>query len=137
MSGSPLFAVAKVSQLPADSTVKTPAAPGTPFKYLQWVTLAAQPDGEQVLLSAEGEYDGPENAQKVAAALEFLRAMLSGGLANPDARGITPETAAAANRILEAAKISNEASRVRLLLVVTPEIVGALGSSIPAIPRPR
>jgi len=139
VGGSPFFAVAKLPQPGAVGSAPTEAAANlsTPFQYVRWISLAARPDDEQVILSAEGECDGAENAQKVATALEFLRSLLSGGLSDPKARGRMPaETAVAASRLLQAAKISNDADRVRLLLAVTPDMVGALGSSTPATSNP-
>lgn len=124
VAGAPLFLVAKPQAI-------IPAGGGatrysTPLNGLRWVNLAARPDGDRVLLSAEGACDSPEQAKQMAATLEFLRGLLRGILADPKGRGGLPaETAAAISQIFQAAQISTDASRVRLLVSVDTAMLGA------------
>jgi hypothetical protein len=125
VSGSPFFAVVKV---PDTSSAPTGSAanPMAAFLKLRWVSFAARPEASDVIFSIEGECDSPEQAQKVAAGLEFFRTLMRGELADPKARGeMTDEQSAAINRFLTAANIINEAGRVRLLLTVTPDMIPA------------
>jgi hypothetical protein len=141
VAGSPLFAVAKTPPPPASNTsgqVPAPAAPmSAPFASLRWVNFAARPDGSAVLLSAEGECSDPEAARKIASSLEFVRGMVHGGLADPKSRGqMKPETAAAADRLLQAVRVTTEAERVRMLLTVTPDMLNAAAPSAAAATSP-
>jgi hypothetical protein len=142
VAGAPVFAVAKAPDPAAvDAGVGAGGGGGggtaalasaTPFQLLRWVSLAAKPDGSQIVLSAEGECDTPEQAQKVAAAVEFLRTLLRSGLSDPKARGqMSNDTAASVGRLLKAASITSDATRARLLLAVTPDMLGAPASSAP------
>jgi hypothetical protein len=124
VAGAPLFLVAKPQAiLPAAGRATGLSAP---LNGLLWVNLAARPDGDRVLLSAEGSCDSPEQAKQMAATLELLRGLLRGVLADPNARGGLPaETAQAISQIFQAAQISTEASRVRLLVSVDTAMLGA------------
>lgn len=100
------------------------------LESLRGINLAVKPDGSQILISAEGECENSPQAQKLAAALDLLRTVLPAGLADPKMRGqISAENAALVARLIQAAGISTDGERVRLLLTVTPEMVG---SSVPA-----
>jgi hypothetical protein len=123
VSGSPFFAVAKTPNAPSASAGNA-ANPIAPFQQLRWVSFAARPEAGDVIFSIEGECDSPEQAQKVAAALEFFRTLLRGELSDPKTRGkMTDEQLTAINRFLTAANITSETARVRLLLTVTPDMI--------------
>jgi hypothetical protein len=123
VAGAPLFLVGKPqAMLPAGGQA---GAFSTPLDGLRWVNLAARPDGDRVLLSAEGVCDSPQQAQQMATTLEFLRGLLRGMLADPQGRGRLPaETAQAISQMFEAAQISTDASRVRLLVSVDTAMLG-------------
>lgn len=130
IAAAPLFAVVKT---PSGGTQTNAVAGGfsASFQSLRWVSLAVRPDGGTLLLSAEGECDAPDQAQSVAAGLELLRGLVRGGLSDPNARGkMTLATAAAVDQMLGSAHVSADASRVRLLMTVTPEMLpsGAIPS---------
>jgi hypothetical protein len=127
VAGAPLFLVAKPqAMMPAG---RNAGGLSLPLEGLRWVNLAARPEGDRVLLAAEGSCDSPEKAQQLASTLELLRGLLSGVLADPKARGNLPaETAQAITRMFESAQISTEASRVRLLVNVDTAMLA------PAVP---
>jgi hypothetical protein len=129
VAGAPLFLVAKPDALGAASSQ---AGFSAPLEGLRWVNLAARPEGDQVLLSAEGECDSPERAKQMATMLELMRGFLGGALADPKARGGLPaETAEAITRIFQAAQISTDASRVRLLVSLDPAAFGPVTRPTP------
>jgi hypothetical protein len=143
VAGSPLFAVAKAPASPSANAsgsgpAPAPAAPmSAPFAALRWVDFAARPDGAAMLLSVEGECSDPEAAQKMANSLEFVRGMVHGGLADPKSRGqMKAETAAAADRLLQAVRVTTDAERVRMLLTVTQDMLNAPASPAGAALRP-
>jgi hypothetical protein len=134
VSGAPLFAELKASNyVPQPGAAGAPGAPKgsplatgmtAPFAALQWISLAARPDGDQIVLSMEGECKRPEDAQGVANALQFLRTILRGAMSDPKTRGQMPaQSAAAAQKLLETIKITTDAERVRLLVSLTPELL--------------
>ena len=124
VAGAPVFAIAKAAGFVAGNAAAAgPSAIASPFASLRWVSVAARPEGGGVLVSADGECVNPGDAQKMASSVEFVRGMLNGGVSNPKSRGqMTPETAAAVEHLLQGVRITTEEDRVRLLLVITPEM---------------
>jgi hypothetical protein len=131
VSGAPLFAEMKASNyVPQPGAAGAPkggalaAGMTAPFAALQWISLAARPDGDQIVLSIEGECKRPEDAQGVANALQFLRTILRGAMSDPKSRGQMPaQSAAAAQKLLETINITTDAERVRLLVSLTPDLL--------------
>jgi hypothetical protein len=114
VAGSPLFLVAKMNP---SLTQENPML--AQFGNLRWVNLAAQPDGDQVLLSVEGTTEDAEQATQLAGTLELMRGLLRGMLADPkNLAGAPPEAAQMVSQFLQTAQISSDASRVRLLVNV-------------------
>jgi hypothetical protein len=86
--------------------------------------LAIKPDGEALLISVEGECDDSLQAQNLSTSLDFLRTILPAGLTGPKIRGqMSAENAALAARLVEAAEITTNNDRVRLLLTVSPDMI--------------
>ena len=136
IAGAPVFAeinAAEFSSRAGANGGNQTAGFSATFASLRWISLAARPDGEQVFLSAEGECDNPQGAQRVAGTLELLRGILRGALADPKARGqMPPESAAAAGKLLENMKITTEEMRARVLVAVTPEMLRLPPNPVPA-----
>ena len=132
VAGAPLFAIAKTPATPGGTGANGKAGGfSASFQSLRWVSLAARPDGGTLLLSAEGECDGPNQAHNVTAGLELLRGLLRNGLGDPKARGkMSPDTAAAADKMLGSAQVTTDAARVRLLMTITPEMLPQATGSI-------
>ena len=123
VAAAPLFFAAKT---PAGGASGTAAAPGAPslLQGVNWLDFAARPDGGDVIVSAEGECSNPQDAQKVAGTLEFLRGLLQSALTDSKATiHMAPASAAAAARLLKAASVTTTAERVRLLVTLTPDML--------------
>jgi len=137
VAGSPVFAGFKVTGSLTAAASGAPAASIPALQSLRGVNFALKPDGEQMLVSAEGECENPVQAQKLQSSLDFLQTILPAGLANPKMRGsMSAENAALAARLIQAAGISRDDQRVRLLLTVTPEMIRSLAPSASASPAP-
>jgi hypothetical protein len=132
VAAAPFFFAAKT---PARGATGTAAAPGTPslLESVRWLDFAAQPDNGNVILSAEGECSSPEEAQKVATTLQFLRGVLQSALADPKAAAhMSPASASATAQLLKAASITATAERVRLLVTMTPDMLNAAAHAAPS-----
>jgi len=124
VAGSPIFLVAKAQTIMPAASRATGFS--TPLNGLRWVNLAARPDGDKVLLSAEGSCDSPEQARQIAATLELLRGLMRGMVADPkNLGGAPPEAAKAVSQMLQTAQISSDATRVRLLVSMDTAVLGA------------
>jgi hypothetical protein len=130
VAGAPAFAGFRIPDAVTHARAAAPDVTLLALESLRGIDLAVKPDGNQMLISAEGECENSSQAQQLAEALDLLRSTLPAGLADPKIRGrISAENAALAARLIQAAGISTDGERVRLLLTVTPEMVG---SSVPA-----
>jgi hypothetical protein len=122
VAAAPLFFAARTPASGASAI----AAPGAPslLQSVRWLDFAARPDGGDVILSAEGECSNPQDAQKVASTLEFLRGLLQSALTDPKATiHMPPASASAAAQLLKAASVTTTAERVRLLVTLTPDML--------------
>lgn len=131
VAGAPLFAAVNAAAFAAKPAAGAAADSALRlFRSVQWVNLAARPDGEELYVSAEGECSNEAEARNVAGALQLVRTLLRGGLADPKARGrMSAEDAAAADRLLQTMQITTEAGRVRVLVAVTPAMLQALAAA--------
>jgi hypothetical protein len=130
VAGAPAFVGWTITDSVTHARAAAPDVTRHALESLRGIDLAFKPNGNQMLISAEGECENSLQAQKLAAALDLLRTVLPAGLADPKMRGrISAENAALLARLIQAAGISTDGERVRLLLTVTPEM---LGRSVPA-----
>ena len=124
VAGSPLFAVAKTPATPVPAARAPGQGMAAMFQSLRWMSFAARPEGDQIYLSVEGECDTPAQAQSVAGGAQLVRTLLQGVLADPKARGnLPPDKAAALGKLLDAANVTTEGPRVRLLVTITPDLL--------------
>jgi hypothetical protein len=126
VAGAPAFAGWTITDSVTHARAAAPDVTRHALESLRGIDLAFKPNGNQMLISAEGECENSLQAQKLAAALDLLRTVLPAGLVDPKMRGrISAEHAALLARLIQAAGISTDGERVRLLLNVTPEMVPA------------
>jgi hypothetical protein len=92
-------------------------------RSVQWVTVAARPEGDDLRVSLEGECDSATNAQQIKAALELMRMFGSATLASPKtSQSMDPATLAQLQGLLSSAEVTQAAERVRVLFQLTPDI---------------
>jgi len=137
VSGAPIFGVFNSSGL-AKNAAGSPGmsqALTAQLAALRWVSLAVQPDGGNVLLSAEGECDKAEQAQGIAGTLELLRAVARGAIADPKSRGQIPaDSVVAAGKLLDSLKITTDSTHVRLMMSLTPDLLRFPRPTAPVAP---
>jgi hypothetical protein len=91
---------------------------------VQWVTLAASPEGDNLRISLEGECDSSTNAMQLKAALEILRLLGRTGLDRPKTRqSMDPAALATLQNLLSNADVTQAAERIRILVELTPDIL--------------
>jgi hypothetical protein len=131
VAGAPFFLAAKTPPRSATPPGNAPAAfAASLFQSVTWVDFAAQPDGDNVVLSAEAECGTPEDAQKVATAIDLVRTMIQGAIAGSKGNTqMSPENVAAAERAMKMASVTPVADRVRLLVTVTPDMIKSLSAA--------
>jgi len=127
VAGSPVFAGWKIPGELTHSAARTEFSSIPALQSLQAINLAIKPDAQQLLVSVEGECGDSQQAQNLSSSLDLLRTVLPAALTGSKTRGHTSaENAALAARLAEATEISANNDRVRLLVTVSPDMIGAL-----------
>jgi hypothetical protein len=128
LDGAAAFAISRVPPIP-----ETPDAGGAKgiataqlaslARSVQWITLAARPEGDTLRISLEGECDNSADALQLKSALELLRMFGHVGLESPKTRqSMDPQGRALLETLLSSADITQAAERVRILVELTPDI---------------
>jgi hypothetical protein len=146
LAGSPAFAVIRQDA----GTAIAEHAPGgfrSPqlsalLDELQWITIAAKPDGDQLRVVAEGESATETTSRQLADLLNGVILLARAGLNDPKMRRqLDPAVRQAYLELLESADVRKvdrgETKAVRLIAWVTPKLVDAARASRPlAVPGP-
>jgi len=134
VAGAAIFAISRVPAIPDNFS------PGgvqsaqllNLARSVQWVTLAARPEGTDVRVSLEGECQTPTDARELQAALEMLRLFGRAGLESPKTRAsMDPVTFGVLEAVLNTADVSASAERVRIMVELTPDILKLTGPRKP------
>jgi len=132
VAGAPIFAVARTNNLPNSYYLSFHNLPELErlARSVQNLTLAGQPDGNQIQATLNGQCDSTQNAFELAALLDGARILGSMALSDPKTRRrMTPEQAIFLNALVSEAKVSHQDSWVRLKFAITPEMLGAPASA--------
>lgn len=101
-------------------------------RSVQWVTLAARPEGDNLRLSLEGECDNGTDAQQLKSALELMRMFGRAGLDSAkNKQSMDPAALAMLQALLASAEVTQAAERVRILLEITPDVWHLSGPAKP------
>lgn len=125
LDGAAAFAITRVPPIPdnfaaggAQSTQLASLA-----RSVQWITLAARPEGDDLRISLEGECDNSTDARQLQSALEVLRMLGRAGLESPKTRqSMEPTALTTLQNLLGSAEVTQAAERVRILIELTPDI---------------
>jgi len=139
LAGSPVFAVIRANRVPGYLGV--PRSYSSPqlsslLARLQWITIAAKPDADQLRLVAEGEAASESTSHQLADVLNSVVILAQTGLNDPKVRQqLNPLVRQAYLDLLKSADISKldrgETKAVRLIVSVTPAFLEAARISLP------
>ena len=136
VSGSPIFVAGHLPDLPRDFALAGFRSEQLRrlLASLRWVSLAARPEQERLLVVAEGECDSAMNARQIALLLDGLRVVARAGLADPALRRrLDFSSLFVLEALVRAEEISRDGPRLRLVLRLTPEMLAG-ASPPPATP---
>lgn len=128
LDGAAAFAILRVPPIPdkpgaAGAQGALGAQMTSLARSVQWVTLAARPEGDDLRVSLEGECDTATNAQQIKSALELMRMFGSATLSSPKTtQSMDPASLAQLQNLLASAQVTQAAERVRVLFELTPDI---------------
>jgi hypothetical protein len=95
----------------------------TLLRSVQWVTLAARPEGQNLRVSLEGECLTDTDARQLQSTLDMLRKFGQVALDSPKTRqSMDPATFGTVETLLKTADVEASAERVRILVEITPDI---------------
>jgi hypothetical protein len=101
-------------------------------RSVQWITLAARPEGDNMRLSLEGECDSGASAQQLKSTLELVRMFGRAGLdSTKNKQSMDPATLAMLETLLAGAEVTQAAERVRILMEITPDVWNLSGPAKP------
>jgi hypothetical protein len=126
LDGAAAFMVTRMPPIP-DNAGAGGGAPAAQLlsmaRSVQWITLAARPEGDDLRVSLEGECDNSTDALQIKSALELLRMFGRAGLESPKTRqSMDPVALALLQTVLSNADVTQSAERVRVLVELTPDI---------------
>jgi hypothetical protein len=139
VASAPIFAVARTAQLPVSFYANFHNAPQLEalIRSIQALTLAGQPDGDNLKVGVDAESDSMKNAMQISFLLETGRMAGSMALSTPDAkRQMTREQIDFLNSLLSDAKITHRDKLVRLNFTVTRDMLAAAPSRATPTPAP-
>jgi hypothetical protein len=130
VDGAALFLISRVPSIPdnfAPGGMQSATFAGL-VRSVQWITLAARPEGENLRVSLEAECLTDADARQLQSALETLRTLGRAALESPKTRQSTdPATLGVLETLLKTADITETAERLRILVEVTPDILKLSG----------
>jgi hypothetical protein len=125
VDGAAAFVIARVPPVPNNFAAggAQSAQLASLARSVQWVTLAARPEGDNLRISLEGECDTTTNAMQLKAALEILRMFGRAGLESPKThQSMDPASLTTLQNLLSGAEVTQAAERVRILIELTPDV---------------
>jgi hypothetical protein len=130
VTGATVFVISRVPPIPdnfAPGGMQSTQLAGL-IRSVEWITLAARPEGENLRVSLEGECHTSTDARQLQSALEMLRVFGQAGLESPKTRQtMDPATLGVLETLLKTADITETAERVRILVEITPDILKLSG----------
>ncbi len=146
LAGSPIFIVMRQDAATVNSlAAQTPGGLQSPelaalFAQLNWLTLAAQPQPDDLRIVAEGESSSDTVAHQLSDMLNGLLILAQTGLNDPKARAqINPQARAAYLDVLKSAEITRidrqDAKAVRVVFDITSDFLNTATLPRPAAPQ--
>lgn len=128
VAGAPIFAVARTDHFPPSFYASFSGAPQLAqfARSIKALTLAGQPDGDNLRLTLDAESDSVTNALQIDALLETGKIAGSIALSDPNTRRqMSKEQIAFLQALVSKARITAQNKFVRIILDVTPAMLNA------------
>ncbi len=141
VAGAPLFAVARLDNLPDSfySNFRNSPQLDHLVRSIRAVSLAGKPQNDRIEMALDAECDSMKSALEISTLLDAFRMFGSVALADPHTRSqMTPEQYAFARAVLKQLQITHQDYWVRLSLDITPDMLRAashLSTEVPVAVR--
>ncbi len=126
VSGSPVFAVLRTDAVPKGVTIGSISLDSitSSIQNLRWLSLAANPEGENLRVTLDGECGSMADSLQLQMTLSSLRVLGRVALSQPATRRqFTPQGAAALDKLVQQLDISHDGPHVRVTTVLSPDML--------------
>ncbi|MGA8142551.1 MAG: hypothetical protein WB987_01545 [Candidatus Acidiferrales bacterium] len=132
VAGAPIFAVARMDNLPPSFYANFANAPQLEklVRSVRGLSLAGTPNGDNITAALDAECDSVRRALEISTLLDGFRMVGSMALSDPKTlRQMTKEQAAFVQALVRQLKITRQDRWVRLRLEITPQMLGSRSSA--------
>ncbi len=132
VAGAPIFAVVRTDRLPDSFYADFKNSPQLLgyIRSIQAISLAGQPQGNDLDITLDAECDSMKNAIEIGALLNGFRLMGSVALKNPKERGnMTRQQADFLSTLLAKIKVTPQDKWVRVSIALTPKMLASAAAS--------
>jgi hypothetical protein len=125
VAGSDIFLITRTPSIPDNfgTGVLQSAPVANLIRSVQWLTLAARPEGDNLLVSLEGECATNTDARQLQSGLETLLLIAQAGLGKQASQTQTESSRKLWESVLKSIAITQAGERVRLLVTLPPEVL--------------
>ena len=125
IAGADIFLITRMPSIPDNfgAGVLQSAAVVNLIRSVQWLSLAARPEGDNLRVSLEGECATSTDARQLQSALETLRVFAQTGLGMQRPQTQTESSRKLWEPLLKTIDITQSGERVRILVELPPEVL--------------
>jgi hypothetical protein len=125
VAGADIFLITRMPSIPDNfgAGVLQSAPVTNLFRSVQWLSLAARPEGDNLLVSLEGECATGTDARQLQSGLETLRLFAQAGLGKQRLQTQNESSRKLWESLLKTVAITQTGERVRIVLEVPPEVL--------------
>lgn len=125
IAGADIFLITRMPSIPDNfgAGVLQSAPVANLIRSVQWLTLAARPEGDDLRVSLEGECATNTDARQLEAALETLRLFAQAGLGKQRSQTPTENSRKLWESLLKTVDITQSGERVRILVELPPDVL--------------
>ncbi len=125
VAGADIFLITRMPAIPDNfgAGVLQSASLANLIRSVQWLTLAARPEGDNLLVSLEGECAANTDARQLQSGLETLRLFAQAGLGKQQSQSQTDRSRQLWESLLKTIEITQSGERVRILVELPPDVL--------------
>jgi hypothetical protein len=125
ISGSDIFLITRMPSIPDNfgGGLLQSATMANLMRSIQWLSLAVRPEGDNLLVSLEGECATSTDARQLQSGLETVRLFAQAGLGKQRPQTQTESSRKLWESLLKTIAITQTGERVRIVVEVPPEVL--------------
>jgi len=127
VAGADIFLITRMPAIPDNfgAGVLQSASVANLIRSVQWLTLAARPEGDNLLVSLESECSTDTDARQLQSGLETLRLFAQAGLATQRSQNQAGSSRQLWESLLKTIEITQSGERVRIRVELPPDVLNS------------